>query len=186
MLSAEPYRLTGAWTSVPRRIYDSPSLHGSGVGPYVDAFDVSWDGVFEGEIPLAGIALFRMGGRWQWAKSSPAVARPSVSLKFWGWRGRPEAIHVGASFHGARFPLPLVNVHAEPSSACKLGEELVVPGVPHVVASIEDIAFAIVVLPGTATRVGRNRLWRLRDQLAPALAPELRALLTHRSCGELR
>lgn len=44
-----------------------------------------------------------------------------------------------ASALRSRFPLPVVSVAGD------------------------DITFAIVVLPGTATRVGWNRLWRLRQ-----------------------
>jgi hypothetical protein len=50
-------------------------------------------------------------------------------------------------------------------------------------AETEDAACAVLILPGSVLRMGRNRLWRLRDEVASSLTPDIRELLTRRRCG---
>ena len=47
-------------------------------------------------------------------------------------------------------------------------------GTAHTVAQVSDAAFAILLLPKSFARVGRNRLWHFRSPFAPVLDGVLR------------
>jgi hypothetical protein len=51
-------------------------------------------------------------------------------------------------------------------------------------ARADRAAFVAVVLPGSAVKMGRNHLWRLRDDVASSLPTDIRELLTRRRSGD--
>jgi hypothetical protein len=50
-------------------------------------------------------------------------------------------------------------------------------------AQMHSTAFVVIVLPGIVLRMGRKHLWRVRDDIASSLAPDVRELLTRRRSG---
>jgi hypothetical protein len=61
-----------------------------------------------------------------------------------------------------------------------------VAGRPHLVAEADSVAIVVVILPAFALKVGRNRLWHLRRELAAALPAKLRHLVTRGRTGNVR
>lgn len=58
-------------------------------------------------------------------------------------------------------------------------------GRAHQIAEAAEAAFVVVVLPKSLLKVGRNRLWRFREEIAAALPTDLR-LFAGRRTGILR
>jgi hypothetical protein len=184
VVTAEEVRMSGAWANKPQRRYASPKQSGTGEGPFVETVDWRWDGALEGGSPLVGLALLAVEQRLYWVKSQPAVDRPALSFSTSGWAGHPGSVSVTGSFHGAFLPSVPARISDEPPASCVIGPTVARTGTPHVVARLDAIAFAVLLLPAPAVIVGRNRLWHLREAIASRLRPDLRRLLTSRRSGE--
>jgi hypothetical protein len=143
------------------------------------------EGTFESVSPLAGLALLVADQRVHWVKSRPPAARSEVSFSAAGWEHRARSVSVTGSFHGASLPPVPVEIDEEPPAACVLGELATTVGTPHVVARLNGVAFVVVLLPASAIKVGRNRLWRLREDIAGRLHPEVKGLLTRGRSGQI-
>jgi hypothetical protein len=63
IVSSGEVRMSGAWSGKPQRRYASPKQLGTGEGPFIETVDWRWDGVFEGAVPLAGLAMLLTGRR---------------------------------------------------------------------------------------------------------------------------
>ncbi len=185
VVSAEAVRMSGAWSRKPQRRYASPTQSGGGEGPFIDTIDWRWDGAFESSSPLAGLALLLVDQRLYWVKSQPPVARPAVSFSAHGWADRAGSVSATGSFHGAFLPSVPVEISDDPPASCVIGESATSTGTPHIVAQLEGVVFAVLLLPASAVKVGRNRLWHLRDGIAPRLPPELRRLATRGRTGQV-
>ncbi len=176
--------MTGAWTGKPQRRYASSSQFGSGKGPFIDTVDWRWEGAFEGPSSMVGLAILSTDECWYWVKSQPPVPRPEVGVSAHGWTTRPSTVSVAGSFHGVGSPSVPVELTDAPPSAFVMGPSIAMTGSPHVVARVARVTFAVVLLPASVVRVGRNRLWRLREPFAGKLAPGLRELLTRGRSGK--
>jgi hypothetical protein len=186
VIAPEPVRVVDSgWTTKARRAYASPSQAGTGQGPFVEVIDATWNATFEGMGPLAGILLWANGRGLSWVKSLPAAERPQARFSVSGWAGSPCSVFASAAFHGTYSTAVPLGLDVEPSFACALGSDVVTTSVLHIVARMDPVAFAVVLLPGTALRSGRNRLWHLRPELATKLAPKLRALMTQGRTGDI-
>ena len=167
--------IDGAWSSATRRTYRSPAQQGGGEGPFVEVMDVRWRGIAQCAAPLAGYAFLITPAEAFWVKSSPPQLDPSVEVSLHAWAdGRLDR----ASFVGRltnAFP-PSVAVPCGPElvSACTLGSPATVTGRLHLVAAAEGAEFAVLLVPRSVVKVGRNRLWRLRDEVASALSADVR------------
>jgi hypothetical protein len=185
VLAAEDVRMSGAWSGKPQLRYASPAQLGSGEGPYIETVDWRWDGAFESVNPFVGIAVLAIDQRLYWVKSQPPVARAVVSFSAHGWAARPGCVSVAGAFHGAYLPSMPVEISDEPPASCVIGSSPTSTGMLHVVARLGRVAFAVVLLPGSAVRVGRNRLWHLREGIASQLPPELHRLTTRGRSGKV-
>ncbi len=185
VITGDPVRVSGSWAGKAQRKYASPSQLGTGEGPFVDVVDWRWTGTFESEVPLAGLALQGLAPRLRWVKSSPAAMNPTVTFLASGWADRARSVSVTGSFHGAGLPAVPVELDEEPPAAFALGDRAVALGVPHVLAHADAVSFAALLLPGSALGVGRNRLWRMREDAVECLPGTLRLLLTRGRAGEL-
>ncbi len=63
--------LAGAWSTSLRKTYASPSQAGTGAGPFVEVVDAKWQGTFECNEPMAGIAFLATDTETFWTKSAP-------------------------------------------------------------------------------------------------------------------
>lgn len=185
VLAAEEIRMSGAWSDKAQRRYASPDQLGTGTGPYIETVDWRWDGAFEGGSPLVGVAMLVRDGYFHWTKSLPPVARPAVTFSTHGWAARSCSVSVTGSFHGAYLPAVPVEATDEPPVSCLIGKPMASTGTPHLVGRLERVGFAVVLLPASAVKVGRNRLWHLRDGIASRLSRELRTLMTRARSGKV-
>lgn len=184
VVTAEEVHMSGTWASTIQRRYASATQSGSGEGPYLETINWRWDGTFESASPLDGLALLLVDRRFYWVKSQPARGRPTVSFSAHGWASRSGSVSVTGSFHGAFLPSVPVEINDEPPTSCVIGETTAKTGTPHVVARIERVAFVVLLLPASVLKVGRNRLWHLREDLASRLNPDLHRLATRGRSGE--
>jgi hypothetical protein len=123
--------------------------------------------------------------RAYWVKSQPPVAQAAVGVMAAGWAGRPDSVSFGGAFHGAHPPSVPVQVPDEPPASFVLGSSETSTGLLHALAHAGRATFGLVLLPGSAVKVGRNRLWHLRAEIASRLPPELHRLTTRGRSGEL-
>jgi len=183
IVAADEARMTGGWGAKPQRRYASPKQTGTGEGPFIETIDWRWEGMFDGAAPLAGLVLLAAERRMFWVKSEPPTERPVVSFSVSGLADATSSVSVTGSFHGAYLPSVPVEIGDEPPRACTVGQPRARAGVPHVVAQVQGIVLAVVLLPASAVEVGRNRLWHLREDVAIRLPPGPRDLLTRGRSG---
>lgn len=186
VVHGEPVKLSGEWSTSLRRTYESAVQVDSGVGPFVEVIDARWAGTFESSVPITGIAmLYRDGGSW--AKASPATMNPGVQVSVHARAGCVDGqASFAASLHGAFLPTVPVVCGDDLPAACTFGSSHAVTGRPHLVAEVDGTAFIVLMLQGSVLKVGRNRLWHLRDELASALPADLRQLLVRGRTGNFR
>ncbi len=158
---------------------------GTGEGPYVEIVDWIWEGIFASVAPFDEIAVLAARNTLCWAKSQPPLAQAPVSVAASACAGTPISVSFTGAFHGAYPPSVPVEISEEPPKACVLGASQTTMGTLHVVAQLGRAAFGVVLLPASAVKVGRNRLWQLREPLASTLGPELQRLLMGGRSGEL-
>lgn len=185
VVPGEEIRMHGVWAGKPQRRYASPQQSGTGEGPYIETVDWRWDGAFEGASALTGLAILSLGQRLSWVKSVPPTVRPAVRFAAHGWAGHPGSVSATGSFHGAYLPSMPIHISNEPPASCVTGPLEGRTGTPHVVMRLDELVFAVVLLPASAIKVGRNRLWHLREGLASQLPPTLQRLLTRGRSGEV-
>lgn len=184
LIPVAPLNLTGTWSSKPQRRYASPASK-PGVGPYMDTMDWRWDGFVKGETLLAGLYLRIRGASMRWAKSERPVESPAVAIFASAWNENQRSVSVAASFHGAGGNSWPMILDAEPPDAIAIHSSGLEMGRPHLLAELGDETVALLVLPGSMVRMGRNGLWRVRDDIASRLPPDLRLLFTRSRNGEV-
>ena len=183
----EPVAIRGAWVTSSRRTYADAAQQGSGAGPFVDVVDARWTATCEATVPLTGLAMvFGPANEGRWVKAGPATMNPALSVSLHahadGLAGRAS---FAAGLHGAWLPSMPVACGGDLPAACTLSTDPTFTGRPHLVAEIDGAAFHVVLFPGSVLQVSRNRLWRLREELASSLPADLRRLLTRGRTGDL-
>ena len=136
---------------------------------------------------ITGIAMLHTpGGAW-WVKASPATMNPAVHVSLHARAGNEAGkATFAAGLHGAVLPAVPVACNDDLTAACTFGSNHAVTGRPHVVAEIDGAAVIVVILQGSVLKVGRNRLWHLREELVSRLPTHLRELLARGRTGNLR
>lgn len=185
VIPKEVVSICGEWTSQRQLRYAQAGQSGTGAGPFVETELWQWTGTCKAPLPLAGLVIVGREHRFCWAKSAPAAVDVSLSLSVSGWRHAPSSVSLSASFHGASLGWSPLHLTDEPPLACKLDAATVETGVPHVLTTLDGVVFSVVFLPGASLRVGRNRLWRVREELAARLSAPLADLLTRRRSGQI-
>jgi hypothetical protein len=185
-LEPEEASLGGEWSTSLRRTYAHTGQSGTGEGPFVEVVDARWRGVVRGPSSLTGLAFMVTVEGVAWVRSKPPVADPEVEVSLHRWADRTDGASLAASFHGALPPSVPVPCGDRPREACRVNEGRVTMGRPTVVAAVGEVWFAVLLLPGAAVRVARNRLWHLRDELAGSLPEAVRRLMTRGRTGLLR
>jgi hypothetical protein len=174
VVPAEPIEIRGAW-SRSTRAWDA------------NIVDAVWRAPIEAATPVVGLGFLHHRESLFWVKSEPASAEQVLRVSLTAYADQRVP---GATFTGSfeRTALPGVPVHCGPDleSACAIGPARAEAGRPHRVAEIDGSAFVVVLLPAAVVKTGRNRLWRLRDELAAPLPADLRALFTRGRSGEIR
>src|SRR5204863_441239 len=136
--------------------------------------------------PLAGLALLSTPYGAQWARSAPAIANPPLEVSLSGYLPEADGATFTGRLHDAYLPAVPVSCGRDLTGTCTLATGPLVTGVLHRVAATTTAELSIVLLPGSALKVGRNRIWHLREELASALPAPLRAVLTRARTGDRR
>jgi hypothetical protein len=131
--------------------------------------------------PIAGIAFLATGNELTWVKSCPPFPRLGLHVSVTAYADYAhDRATLGVSLGGSHLPGVPVPIR-EPLPA-----PIPVPSGTHAtcaaihVTSAGPVEIFAILLPGRFVRVGRNRLWRLRDEYAQPLPAEIRTLLTRR------
>ncbi len=183
----EAAEIRGEWMATERRTYESAAQSGTGTGPFVDVADMRWRGAIECAVPVAGIAFLVTSREIYWAKSDPPAENPPVEIAFHARAGYADGrATFAASLGGSVLPGVPVAFGGDVSASCAFGPRRAVTGRAHLVAQVENVAFIVVLLQKSVIKIGRNHLWRLRDQLAASLPENARRVLTRNRTGVLR
>ena len=179
--------MRGEWTTTNRRTYESTAQSGSGLGPSVDVVDIRWSATIACSSPVTGIAFLSTARETYWAKAGRPVEHPLLEVSL---HARANQVDEGATFSttlmGSRLPGVPVAFSGNVEASCRLGPSRFTTGRAHVVATADGGAFAAILLPATAIKMGRNHLWHLRDELAASLPDHVRTLLTRGRSGAIR
>jgi hypothetical protein len=176
--------IEGRWTTRVRRLSLAPPQSATTEGPSFEVDDFVWEGMIDAPGPVVGIAVFGSGAGTRWIKSERAAMNPKLSVSLQGWKREPCTMTASAGFHGALSQPTPVEADERPEPSQFIDTEGAVMGRPHLMARVDDFLFTIVLIPGTAVQTGTSGPWRLREDLADALEPELRAMMTYQRHGE--
>jgi hypothetical protein len=136
-------------------------------------------------LPKIAPRLFKLFAR-PWVKAGPATVSLAVRVSL---HARPGYVRARASFaagfHGAVLRSATIACADDLTASCTLGATHAVTGRPHIVAESKDVAFVVVLIPGSAVKVGRNHLWHVREEIRASLPADLRELLTGHRTGTL-
>jgi hypothetical protein len=184
VIPAEPVDLRGEWSQASRRTYKSDAQSGTGSGPFVEVVDLRWRGALTCDTAISGIAFLAVADTLYWVKASEASPSLAVGVSLHAY---PEYTDRGATFAArlADTSLPGVPV---PGSANLIEACLVQPGMFTTgrvarVARASSASFFVLLMQRSCVRMGRKRLWRLREEFAASLPDAARQLLTHRRTG---
>ena len=178
--------LAGEWRARSRRTYRDSSQLGSGVGPFIDVTDFCWEGSLAGPTAMAAIGFLRTATALHWVKSCPPQPTMEITIAAEAHADcRPDMATVGFGVGGSQLPAVLVSVTpAIPHSLPVVTGERAVCGLLSVMRAT-PVEFFVLLLPDHMVRVGRNRLWQLRDEHAAALPEQIRSVLTRRRRGDV-
>jgi hypothetical protein len=183
----EPVALEGAWRASVRRTYRDEAQLGTGSGPWVEVVDQRWTGALTSAAPVAGILFLVTPGEICWVKSAPAAPTQPVSVSLHAHADcSPASATLGVGMGRAGVHSVVVRVAGDLLEACTLGPRRLTTGRVVRLVEAEDALFLVVLLQGSLLKVGRNRLWRLRDDLAVNLPPRVRLMMTRRRTGGVR
>jgi hypothetical protein len=183
----EPVDFVGSWAAATRRTYETRAQTGTGRGPFREVIDSRWEGTLTGLGPVAGIAFMAIGADLFWAKSTPAPPTLPVNVSFHAYAQYSDnrATFAG-SLGGAQLPGAPVVCGADVLSACTLGESRLSTGLVELIAHVDRVDFLALLIPGRLLKVGRNRLWRVRSEVASSLPPPVAEILTRSRSGSIR
>ena len=180
----EPVQFGGEWMTQRRRTYRSQAQSGSGSGPYVEVADVRWRGVLTSPSPIGAIGFLLTPQALYWTKAPEVSLTLPVDISLHAYA---EYTIEGATFTArvAGASLPGVPVPGSPdlASVCTVRPDVLTTGRVAWLARGESAAVFVLVLQRVLLKVGRKRLWRVRDDIASALPADMRELLTRRRTG---
>ena len=90
-----------------------------------------------------------------------------------------------ARLGGAYLPGVPVPVGSDLASACAIASDAVATGRIVCLAAAGPAAFFVLLLPHRVLKMGRKRLWHVRDEIALSLPETVRGLLTRRRSGTI-
>jgi len=187
LVPAEPVEFGGRWTTSSRQAYKSAGQIGSGSGPFVEVVDFRWHGALTSAGPFSGIAFLLTANSFYWAKAPEASLTLPVDISLHAYaEATTEGATFSASLAGAALPGVPVAGSVDLAGACALGPNVLITGRVVCLARTSAAAFFVVLIPRGLLKMGRKRLWRLRDDVASSLPAETRELLVHRRSGSIR
>jgi len=185
-VSHEPIALSGQWAKPTRRTYETEAQLGSGSGPFADVIDLRWRGTLTANSSIGGIGFMLTAEHLYWAKTPAVAPQLSVDISLHAYADyMTDRATFAASLGGAYLPGLPVPVGRDLAQACTVEPSVVPTGRVSCLAQTKSAAVFVLLFPRSVLKVGRKRLWRVREPIVSALAPNLRELLTHRRTGSL-
>lgn len=186
MVTAEPIDVWGEWSTSLRRTYRSELQRNRGAGPFVDVEDRRWNGTLTCGDAVGGMGFLVTPGGVSWRKG-PTIQHTlpaSVSLHAYA-DCRPDRATFNVGVAGTGLPSIPVPVRGPLSETCALRPGGLRTGRVMAFAQVEAVTVAILILPRAVLKMGRNHLWRVRDEVASQLPPRIRDILTRHRGGTL-
>jgi len=173
--------LRGEWTTAVRRTYASA---GASKGPVRDVVDARWHGTLAASDVMVGMALLETAGELEWIKAPTAAATLSVDVSLSAYAEfTSDRATFTANLAGGCLPGVSVRSRADLTAACVIEPAVVTMGHVTCVARTDGAAFHLLLLPRSVVKVGRGRLWRVRDEIASSLPADVRSVLTRGRTG---
>jgi hypothetical protein len=182
----EPVTLSGEWAKPSRRTYKAEAQLGAGSGPFADVIDLRWGGTLTGAGPIGGIAFLLTAESLFWAKAPEISSSLSVAISLHAYADYlTDRATFTARIAGTHLPGVPVSVGSNLAAACTVEQSVMSTGRVSRIAQANSAAVFVLLLQQSLLKVGRKRLWRVRDEIASSLPPDMRELLTHRRTGAL-
>ena len=184
LVAGESVEFRGEWSTSSRRTYKSEAQIGTGSGPFRDVVDSRWRGALTSSGPITGIAFLLTADTLYWVKAANASLTLPVEVSLHAYAGHTtEGATFTASLASAYLPGLRIPGSADLTGACALGSSVLTTGRVTCLARANSAAFLVLLIQRGLLYVGRNRLWRLRDDIASSLPAGIRDLLTRRRTG---
>jgi hypothetical protein len=146
-----------------------------------------WHGALTSVGPISGIAFLLTAQDLYWVKAPEISLTLSVDMSVRAYAGYvTEDATFSASMAGACLPGVRVPVAVDTAEVCTVGPDVVTTGRVTCLAQVNSAAFFVLLFQRELLKVGRKRLWRVRDEIASSLPAAPRELLTHRRTGFIR
>lgn len=186
LVASEPVELSGRWWPTTRRTYVAARQSGTGSGPFIDVADFRWRGRLSCAVPIAGVAFLATASELFWSKSAPAASPLEVEVSLHAYAGHSQnRATFAANIAGAVLPGITVAFSGDPAAVCTLGPDRLNTARVEPLARTEEAAFGVLLLPAVSLKIGRHRLWRIREELASSLPTPVREILTRRRSGSI-
>lgn len=186
LVPAEPVAFVGSWLPSVRRTYQTSRQTGTGAGPFVDVIDLRWRGTLSSSAPIAGIAFLLTASELFWVKSRPAEAILPVEVSLHAYADySPARATFTAGMGGSVLPGVPVAHGADLETSCTVAAPQLMTARAELLAQADQATFAVLLVQSRFLKVGRHRLWRLREEVASSLPPRVREILTHRRTGTI-
>jgi hypothetical protein len=186
LVPAQRVESHGAWSTSRRRSYASASQQVPGIGPYVEVVDARWTGELTADFELSAIAFLATAREIFWAKAPVVAMTLPVQIVLSAYAdSTPGRATFTASLGGAVLPGVPIGVEGRLEDVCTLVPQLLATGRVTCLAETSGASFFAIVLPREVLKIGRNHLWRLREDLGTRLPATVRELLTRRRAGTI-
>jgi hypothetical protein len=185
LVPKEAVEFRGEWSRPSRRTYESQAQAGTGSGPFVDVVDLTWRGTLTSASAISGLVFLHAAHDLYWVKTADASLTLPVDVSLHAYAGHDRATFT-ASVGGATLPGIPVPTSANLEESCALGPSVLTTGRAASLARAGTAAVVVLVIQRRLLQVGRNHLWRVRDEIASSLPPTIRDLLTRRRTGVIR
>ena len=187
LILGESVEFAGEWAKTSRRTYASKTQVGTGSGPFLEVVDLRWHGALTSFRPISGIAFLLTPDNLYWVKAPEVSPTLSVDVSLHAHAGHAaDGATFAAGMAGAGLPGVPVAGSEDLAGTCAFGPKVMTTGRVTCLARVSSAAFFVLPIQGGLLKVGRKRLWRLRDDVASSLPPGVRELLTHRRTGVVR
>ena len=148
--------------------------------------DARWSGELSAELELSAIAFLATAREIFWAKAPVVAATLEVQITLSAYAdSTPDRATFTASVGGAFLPGVPIGIEGRLEDVCALRPQFLTTGRVTCMAETKEASFLAVVLPREVLKMGRNHLWRVRDDLATRLPSTVRELLTRRRSGTM-
>ena len=137
-------------------------------------------------MPIAGIAFLVTASGLFWVKSTPAAVVLPVDVSLHAHADySAEQATFAAGLGGVVLPGVPVACGSDLARCCTLGPSRFATAQLAQLAQTDTAAFVVLLIQGRFLKIGRRRLWHVREELASSLPQRVREILTRRRAGAI-